>query len=265
MPGTRPSRIASAERAVSGLGRGGLAARGRLQPLTREAAGILIGEPGLGSEFEEPALEREAPLAVGDRLYYLEVPGSSPRESRSSEADVAFDLRTNEARITIFVSEAEAQRIALRLRRGEPLGASLAALRRIFVPALRAMVRGRKRSPRVAGAAPESEEFVGRLLPRPGLPRAAAAGLALWTGSALGAELAKAPKRFVEATENESDGLTIVVRMTNHPLLPMVARLLGGKPGAATRTTRSVIQLQRALAAMPTLQIDIHPGYRRAG
>jgi hypothetical protein len=191
-PGSTLGGIARAERSVAGLGTADRFARSRFQPLTPMAAAALVGEPGLGREVPE-AFDGSGPLAIGQRLYFLEVPGagstpvatgsdasagsggnggdappdgdagtsgsagdpdtaggagqlsttSGPGPSstagaspRSSDANASIDVAGGTATVTIYVSESEAQSIAARLRKREPIGASLAALRRIYGPAI---------------------------------------------------------------------------------------------------------------------------------
>jgi len=191
-PGSTLGGIARAERSVAGLGTADRLARSRFQPLTPMAAAALVGEPGLGREVSE-AFDGSGPLAIGQRLYFLEVPGagSAPvatgsdepagsggnggdapagdtgtsgsgggtdaaggegqpaaaagpgatptgaaTSPRSSDATASVDVAGGTATVTIYVSESEAQSIAARFRKRQPIGASLAALRRIYGPVI---------------------------------------------------------------------------------------------------------------------------------
>jgi hypothetical protein len=73
LPGTTLGRIAAHERRVRGLGHA--RAYWKLQPLTPEVAGLLLGEPGLGHAVEPEFLSRPQKIAVGERFYYLELRG----------------------------------------------------------------------------------------------------------------------------------------------------------------------------------------------
>lgn len=122
------------------------------------------------------------PLAIGQRLFYLEVPDSpttpaatgasagSPR--RSSDASAVIDRAGGEVKVSIYLSEADAQSIAARLRKREPLGASLAALRRVYGPAI-----GKARSGRPAPAVVVKAD-----------PASAVAGSSEGSGSGAGSE-----------------------------------------------------------------------------
>jgi hypothetical protein len=145
-PGTSLSGIARAERGVAGLGAGDRWARSRLHPLSPMAAATLLGEPGLGRTVSEAYEDGVGPLAIGQRLFYLEVPdaptspaatgASSGSPRKSSDATAVIDRAAGDVKVTIYLSEADAQSIAARLRKREPLGASLAALRRVYGPAI---------------------------------------------------------------------------------------------------------------------------------
>jgi len=201
VPGSSVARIARAERGVPGLGSSEARARSRLHPLTPMAAAALIGEPGLGREVSEVHGDGLGPLAVGQRLYYLEVsnataapvatggdapaaqpaadsststaaPAATPAgaassgQPRSSSASCSIDQASGGVTVTIYTSEADAQAIATRLRRRESLGPSLAVLRRIYGPAIGV---ARMQRVRIRSEADEEDEVSTEdLLRRPG-------------------------------------------------------------------------------------------------
>ncbi|GLZ16293.1 hypothetical protein Acsp04_65280 [Actinomadura sp. NBRC 104425] len=255
VPGSRIARILRTEHRNGSIATGPAA----LHPLTPEAAGMLLGEPGLGHEMEEAYLDRPEPLAVGERLYYLEVPGARTAARRSSDADLALDLRAGEIRLAVFLSEPDAQAIAARLRRKEPLGASLAALRRVYRRAIRnAFARPRGRV-RVIGEEPGRQELAGGP-PRPTRSRSfsPAAVIERWTTRALGAALARERDAFLAATVADADGVTLVVRLSDPPGLRAIASLV--RDGAGPRAMESSADLR----GRPRARVEIHPGYRRA-
>ncbi|MEU0646044.1 hypothetical protein [Streptomyces umbrinus] len=176
VPGSSLVRIARAERGVAGLGSSALSVRSRFHPLTPMAAAALVGEPGLGREVSEAYDGGTGPLAIGQRLYYLEVPNTTamtaataadsasagdadadsgtaataPAPARTTDQPRSSDARADinpaggNVTVTIYASEADAQAIATRLRRRESLGASLASLRRIYGPALGTAIGARR-------------------------------------------------------------------------------------------------------------------------
>ena len=258
-PGSSIARIARSERNVAGLGSGDRRARSRLHPLTPMAAAALVGEPGLGREVSESYADGSGPLAIGQRLYYLEVPGAtvapvaagaaagSPR--RPSDASAVIDPAGGEVKATIYVSEADSQAIAARLRRREPLGASLAALRRVYGPAIGTSL-GAGRGPRVRFASenedsPETEDLVRRPMRpmmRPALAtRARALGarprprrfrrrlLVRWIGRALARELDRIRDEFLKATDAPADGVTIKLSLRPADLRSLLSRSISAR------------------------------------
>jgi hypothetical protein len=267
IPGSSPARIARSERGVAGLGTARQSARSRLHPLSREAAATLIGEPGLGRDVSEAYTEAPSPLAIGQRLYYLEVPGATttpvaagappgtPR--RSSDATAIVDMRAREVKVTLYVSEADAQSIAARLRRREPLGASLASLRRIYARALGpALGAGRASRVRIASEGEETlegEHLVRRRRPATGRrrhPRRLRRPLLVrWIGRALAHELERCRESFLRATEAPEDGVTIVLRLRPPDLSSLTHP--GPRGGSAG-------------AGPGQVHVDIAPGHPRA-
>lgn len=117
IPGTVLSRIALLERRVPGLGSRAEAAWSQIHPLTTEAAGLLLNEPGLGRDVASGFLETRHRIGVGQRFYYLELPRSPGQRQtslcppRMSEINLAIDLRSSQVRVYWYFSDAEAQRI----------------------------------------------------------------------------------------------------------------------------------------------------------
>ena len=264
VPGSRAGRILRAERARGVGARPPSRWSKRLHPLTRETAGLLLAEPGLGSELEEAYLDRPEPFAVGERLFFLEVPGAVAAPRRSSDASLAIDLKSNELRMTIFLSELDAQAIAARLRRKEPLGASLVAIRRVYRSAIRtALARGHRRI-RVVRESPEQEEFAGRMLrigPSPNRLLGQAVGR--WIGRAIRGELDRQRDAFIAATTSDADGLTLTVTINDPPGLRAIAPMLrGGIPKASDLgALRNVGALLRGT---PQATVTIAPGHPSA-
>jgi hypothetical protein len=324
VPGSSLARIARTERNVAGLGSADARARSRLHPLTPMAAAALIGEPGLGREMSEAYADGTGPLAIGQRLYFLEVAHAATEPSatgsdtgaasagadadagagttaragdaastatavpapvaaapssatpRSSDARVDVHPASGAVTVTIYVSESDAQSIATRLRRREPLGASLAILRRIYAPAIgRVRGVGRQQRIRVRSEAEdtlEMEDLVRRSF-RPGRPLAVRRRpvrpalvrrgayrrrrpqyvrrrpLVVWTAHSLAGELDRNRDAFLQAVDAPADGVTIVLNLRPPGLRAMLT------PGGA----------QASAAAGPgPVQVEIYPGHPRA-
>jgi hypothetical protein len=329
VPGSSLARIARAERGVAGLGSADAQGRSRLHPLTPMAAAALIGEPGLGREVSEVYGEGTGPLAIGQRLYYLEVPNSTATpvatgadaaatgvadagadagasagaaaaaptaaaptatpttatpttatptsvQPRSSDARAEIDPASGAVTVTIYLSEADAQGIATRLRRRESLGASLAVLRRIYGPAIgKAIGAGRQQRIRIRSESEVEDEVeledlirrsvrLGRpvaLRPRPFRPllvrRRVYGGrrrrprhlrrrlLVSWIAQALGAELDRSRDAFLQAADAPADGVTIVLRLR--------------PPGLRALLATGAVQAAAAAGPGP-VQVEINPG-----
>lgn len=262
VPGSRISRILRAER------RHGRATAGPagMHPLTREAAGLLLNEPGLGREVAEAYLDQPEPLAVGERLYYLEVPGASTVTRRSSDATLALESRTSELRLGLYLGESDAQAVAVRLRRKEPLGASLAALRRIYWHTIRATLASPRRRIRVVREEPEQEEFASALFQLAQSPSLMLANaIQRWVTRALGGALTHQRAAFLAATAADADGVTLLVRLANPPGLRAIAALLqGGGPRGPAGGLTSVAGLRDLLRGHPRASVEIRPGRQRA-
>jgi hypothetical protein len=195
---------------------------------------------------------------------------------RSSDARVDVHPAGGAVTVTIYVSESDAQSIATRLRRREPLGASLAILRRIYAPAIgRVRGVGRQQRIRVRSEAEdtlEMEDLVRRSF-RPGRPLAMRRRpvrpalvrrrvyrrrrpryvrrrpLVVWTAQSLAGELDRNRDAFLQAVDAPADGVTIVLRLRP----PGLRALLG--PGA----------VQAAASSGPgPVQVEIYPGHPRA-
>jgi hypothetical protein len=341
VPGSSLARIARAERGVAGLGSADARARSRLHPLTPMAAAALMGEPGLGREVSEAYADGTGPLAIGQRLYYLEVPGSAaepvatgadagaaagadagagaaagadaaapaaagagtvvatgPGDAaaaattaagpagttaaaptappRSSDARADIDPAGGAVTVTIYASEADAQAIATRLRRREPLGASLALLRRIYGPAIgTAPGAGRQQRIRITSESAdglEMEDFIRRSfrtrrpfavrprLIRPLFMRRRAYGwrrpryvrrrlLVHWIARSLAAELNRNRDAFLQAADAPADGVTIVLRLR--------------PPGLRALLATGAVQAAAAAGPGP-VRVEINPGHPRA-
>jgi hypothetical protein len=277
IPGTRLGAIVRSERGVRGLGPTARGAVDELHPLTMEAATALLGQPELGQDVSEAFLEEAAPPAVGQRFYYLEIPGGRPSATpsnaggtavrpRLSQTTATVDLGRKRITVAIYLAEAQAQAVAARLRRKEPIGASLRTLRPIYSAAVRSLVSpaGRRRV-RIVGeteADPAGEEFVAvpGLRPPTGI---IAKVLIRWTRGVIAAGLDRQRDEFIAAASAPNDGVTLVVTIDAPPGLAAIAPLLRGRIAANRSAIEALRTLGRTTRA-PTGSIEIVPGYRRA-
>ena len=262
LPGTYLSRIAALERQVPGMAPDGWR---RFHPLSITAAGVLLGEPGLGRDVDARYTNDRNVVAAGQRVFYLEVPGhtgNSGGGSRASQAFVTLDGRPsqNAVRLFIYLSETDAQAIASRARQNNTT-AFVIALRAAFGAAVRSL----RQSPRsrvtilkevsneteaVAGLGSAVggkiiEAIVNRLID-------AAIRLATDYVRAKGAD-------FVRAADNPANGVTVIVTL---PAQGLSTVLRGGVIGSVA----SIGLLRTVLGSISAAPPALHtvPGFRRS-
>jgi hypothetical protein len=139
--GTWLSRINKYEK-VPGLG----VRHGWIQfhPLSKNAATLLLKEPGLGKDFSEKFTGKRHKIAVGQRFYYLEISGARLRTSHvhhghkhtggvsagqlepshSADIQAVINFVKSEIRFNYFFSEEEAKNIVEKLNKNDFLGAA---------------------------------------------------------------------------------------------------------------------------------------------
>lgn len=126
VPGTWLSRISAGERNVRGLGSNQAQAWMQIHPLTPEAAGAILGDPGLGRSVDPRYLHDRNLIGIGQRFYYLEIDGARvvtpsnrgvrPGIRRSSRANVTINCPQNRVLVAVYLSEEDAREVARRLR-----------------------------------------------------------------------------------------------------------------------------------------------------
>ena len=145
--GTLLSRISRSEN-VPGLGKNQPFGWVQLQPLTVQAATLLLHEPLIGKNVPEQFLKSRHKTFVGERFYYLEINGARLKlplilkrkietaaggkaatgkvaVPRSSDIQGVINLIRSEIRFNYYFSEEDAKSIVEKLNRNDYLGASL--------------------------------------------------------------------------------------------------------------------------------------------
>jgi hypothetical protein len=267
--------IAMHEKSVHGLGSSRREAWSLIHPLTPEAAGILLKEPGLGRPVDPKFLADRTHITVGQRLYFLEIPGSRPplvagprggrRLARVTQTNVTLDFPKGELRVFLFYAEADAQSLSALLRARSPAAVVLSALKAGLHARLGAMLSGvPTRAVRVVHEAVPTEQFrspvigaglrlVGRSL----------GGLVLrWVLEALKRELEQRADQFAgqftRAAAAEADGVTIALVFRRPSFLVPLRRILGGLPAAAAALDGSLLR-----QAVGEYSLTIHAGFVR--
>jgi hypothetical protein len=247
IPGTLLSQIAMLERRTPGLGSGNVAAFSKIHPLTTRAAGLLLKEPGLGRDVAAGFLVSRNNVGVGQRFYYIETTQGHAvapvgRAGRPSEVNVTIDLPSNQVRVSVFFSEADAQRIVATgpaasamtaVRIAESLiGAVTASITQggpgkhiTFNREMQGQLEGEDFWQRIAGEA--AKRVVKWLLEE--LAKALVKMIKAALVRYFNARLAE----FGNATRNAADGVTVVL-VFSHPGLQILRAALAGRvPGMA--------------------------------
>lgn len=144
--GTWLSKITKYERNVHGLGTSSILSWIKIHPLTKKAAGLLLNEPNLGKDVSPQFLRTRHLIGIGQRFYYLEIPGTQvkvkpsltpgtqyrPGRTRTgngplintSDIQVILNFVKGYIEINCFLSEAEAIDISGKIQRGEYMQAA---------------------------------------------------------------------------------------------------------------------------------------------
>lgn len=252
--GTTLPRLA----ALEGIrGPGGRGAHSRLHPLTVANAAVLLREPKLGVDVPGRFLESRHRISVGQRFFFLEPVGQAWSEvaapsgaaavdaDRPSESRIRISLRRGEAVITLFFSEADAQRIAAAAT-AAPGGT---VLQRALLDAMRS-ARRRFGHPQGSGRVHAELEFEFEAEQPPGrrqtrahrLPPALRASLRRQIGAAAARAIAdwarNRGQEFVTAAQAPGFGVTVRIHVRG---LSTAARqgssgVPGSHPGSTTTT-----------------------------
>ncbi|MBE9136962.1 hypothetical protein IQ254_07060 [Nodosilinea sp. LEGE 07088] len=268
IPGTRMSQICKAERYVSGLGQ--RSAWTNLHPLTPVAAGMLLGQPGLGREVPSAYLDHDPITAVGQRLYYLEIPearpqlisasGQIPKARRVRQLHVKWDFPQDQIQINLFLSEAVAQAIATKLRQEAPLGSVMAQVQAIMEPRLTKILSGKHHHHlRIIHGRVTPSKSRGRILRS--LPSTVRESLSKklieWVGQGLSTYFQQKPQDFIAATENPADGVTLKIVMIHPPGFAGLRKALRGD----MTNGQELLQELQTMKDQPTVNIQVMPGF----
>jgi hypothetical protein len=268
LPGGTAADIARNESQTPGLGAADEVTLSQFQPLTHEAAGVLLGKPGLGRRLSPGWGIRT--IAPGQRVFHMVVgrrpvtvvgPLGRRRVRRLVRVNVILDAPKDQVRVCIFFSEVKAQRLAVRLRQQSHIGSLAVQFQKLLGRRLPSILHG-KRPRRLQivhpGVAPGagSAAFLDRL---PAIvPAAFIAKMQEWLTGAF-SEFAKTQaQKFLAASEAPADGVTLMFTIEHPPGLKEIGDLLSQKNGAATGVLDSI-----AKGTPPSVRVDALPGYQR--
>ena len=262
IPGTRLSDIARNEENISRFTTGHQDTL--LHPLTSEAAALLTGEPELGREIDSThEMDPHSP-GVGQRFYYLEIPGKRPltvpgptghtKLRRKTRTRLILDFPKNEARIYLFLSEIRAQEITVTLRQNGYIGRVTAGLHKAIERGLHRAFRGSPRRLKIIHEAVTPGKWAEAFQRLPSIvPQILKGRLVEWTIKALTDHLKQHTQEFVKAAEDTADGVTLIITLENPPGFPQLSQALKAKSISPNSLKFS--------DGEPTIKIKITPGY----
>lgn len=262
IPGTRLSDIARQEETIPQLDTAN--GHGQLHPLTREAAALLLGEPELGRDGAPRSGGDPHAPGVGERFYYLEIPGKRPlmipepggkaKARRSTRTRLILDFPRNEIRIRLFLSEIRAQELAVKLRQHAHIGTVAARLGRILERGLGKALAGGFGRLKIIHEAVTPDQWLGALRRLPSLvPQVLLGRMQEWVLKGLIDHLKQRTEEFIKAADDTADGVTLVITLGNPPGFPQLRQALKGK-------VLSPASLKMADGA-PQVKIGATPGY----
>jgi hypothetical protein len=257
LPGTTLADIARGERETLGPGYADEVNMEQLQPLTRRAAAVLLGRPGLG-RYWRPA-SRYRPLRGGERFYALRLPNAARvgRRRRPLHVRLVLDAVRDEARVCVFLSEAKAQRLAVRLRQQGHAGAIAASFDRWIAPRLVHLLTGHARHRlRIvhAGTQPGQTPAMQAQRLAPSMARPFAEQLRGWLVQGFTDAMKTQLPQIIAAIEHPSQGVTLRFVIDKPAGLKALA---DGAVGAAA--TASAAAASGAPAPMPATVPDAAP------
>lgn len=267
IPGTTLSHIALLEKHTHGLGSGSEEAWSKIHPLTTQAAGLLLREPGLGRDMGAKWLASRHQIAVGQRFYYIEIStqpqGGVKFPVRASEVNITIDLRASQVRANIYFSEADSQRIVAAGPTAGPMTAMRIA-QGMAVGVVNSITSGPAKHLtiiREAAGEIEGEEFW------QGIAGKAAKEVGRWLLEELARVLLEMLKTaliryfnsnlsaFATATRAPTDGVTLIFTF-NHPGLRVLHAVLAGR-------VPSMSDVRVAARAIQLPSATIVPGFTR--
>jgi len=239
LPGTMLSEINNEEKYISGLGSKIKGAWSQLHPLTPEAAGILFGQPGLGRKVPKKYLVDPKQICVGQRFYFIESPDLSGMTSTMHhhsqpccDTHLVFDFIKNRIQVNIFISEADAQQIAIKLNKKLPIGSVLAALNaRYAVGVKNAFSKGMVHQVKVIhgsmskiGSSWNAFKWIPLTIQEQLKER-----LLEWLGMSLYRNFKQTSAEFTSSVQNQELGVTIKVNFNNVTGLISLGKILAGE------------------------------------
>jgi hypothetical protein len=268
--GTSPARIARLEKGVPGLGTAAKSAWVQLHPLSPRVAGVLLQQPKLGRKAPGRFRSTRRAIAVGQRFYYIEIPGARAAATtpatdgaradvkRSSEANLTLDFPKDEFRVFLYLSEADAQEMAGKVRNRNLTAAHLSA-KKIYEAGVATALGGDvQRHVKIVSEALPQDQFSGLAKQLAATVKGQLTKRVVeWVGKGVADYFGSRAGEFVTATEDPADGATLTVRIVSPPGGPIIRKLLKGELNPAQLGDAGSI-----FKGEPKLEVTTVAGYR---
>jgi hypothetical protein len=268
LPGTTVADIARGETETPGLGASDEATLSQFHPMTRNAAAILLGKPGLGRLGLRGSHRHN--LAVGQRLYYLIIPGRRPltvpvslgrrRVRRLFHLIVTLDVPQDQFRVCVYVSEVKAQQLAVQLRQQSHVGSLTLRFSKSIARQLPRILHGHrpKRLRIVHPGIPPGQSAAAVLQRLPGVvPETLIAKMHEWLVHGFSEFVKTQSQQFLTAAEDPADGVTLRFTIEHPPGLKELGQALVEKGPAASTVAETIGE-----PGQPNVRVDVFPGHR---
>ena len=264
VPGTMLPEMARLEANTPGLGSSAEASYGQIHPLTPEAAGTLLGEPGLGRPMSAESLSERYEIRPGQRFYHVCMPGVHPpmavagpgRLRRHSSLKIRLDFPAREIHLHLHLSETAAQKLLMKLRQQGHVGSIVAAMRPMLERKLEAALMPRVyRRVHIIHKRVPPRHSTGHALRH--LPAELSSRLRFmllrWTIEGLTEYFKNQTQQVLKAIESPKDGVTFRLTFHNPAVLDVLSRAFEGKTTAP--------DLASVPAGTPKTDVTVGPGY----
>lgn len=236
----------------------------QLHPLTLDAAGLLLGEPELGREADPRYLVDPYTTTVGQRFYYLEIPGKRPlmaqamsgraKTRSATKSRIVLDFPKNEIKFLLFLSEIRAQEVAVKLRQRTHIGIVIAHLQKPIERGLRRALIDSSGRLKIVHETVTPDQWSSAFQRLPSLvPRVLLGRLNEWVFKGLSDHLKQHSEEFIQAAADTADGVTLIITVENPPGFPQLRQALKGN-------VLSLASLKMS-DSTPTVKIRVTPGY----
>jgi hypothetical protein len=227
----------------------------------------LLDQPELGRDAGPGETGDPTAPQVGQRFYYLEIPGKRPlmvpmpggrtHVRRRSRSRIILHFPKNEIIARLYLSEVRAQHTAVKLRQHAHMGTVADRLRRFIDRGVNRAFAANLGHLKIVHGTVIPGQPVDALNRLPSLvPQVLRGRITEWLVKGLTDHLQKHAQEFIKAADNTTDGVTLVITLENPPGFRELGEALKGK-GISLATLKLP-------EGDPTVKLTIYPGYRRA-